>query len=139
MKMIREMPKEGYKFYVKKSIPIKAIQVNEPFQVKTLEGTFTAKAGDYLIEGIKGELYTCDKKIFEESYQEMSKEALEEKRHKMRRLDKVILYFGSGLGIFLQWLTFHWVEVEIREPLGLMALMIFLSLILFLTGKIEEE
>ena len=77
MKMIREMPKEGYKFYVKKPIPIKAIQINEPFQVRTLEGTFTAKAGDYLVEGIKGELYTCDKEIFEESYQEIPKELLE--------------------------------------------------------------
>ena len=57
----------------------------------------------------------------------------------MRKLDKVILCFGLGLGIFLQWLTIHRVEVEIRGPLGSMTLMIFLSLILFLIGKIEEK
>jgi hypothetical protein len=67
---ITAMP-EGYKLYTKKPIPIKAIQINEPFEVVTLEGTFTAKAGDFLIEGIKHELYSCDKEIFETSYQEV--------------------------------------------------------------------
>lgn len=63
------MPWES-KRYVKRRIPIRAMQINEPFEVKTMEGVFIAKAGDYLIEGIKGELYSCDRKIFEESYVE---------------------------------------------------------------------
>ena len=29
------------------------------------------KAGDYLIEGIKGELYPCDKEIFKETYEKI--------------------------------------------------------------------
>lgn len=65
------MPK-GYNLYIKKPILIKAIQIDESFQVKTLEGTFTAKAGDYLIEGVVEELYPCDKKIFEKSYDEIT-------------------------------------------------------------------
>ena len=56
------------KKYMKKPIPITAIQIECTFEVKTLEGLMKGKKGDYLIEGIKGELYICDKKIFEESY-----------------------------------------------------------------------
>ena len=62
---------ENAKYYIKRPIPIQAIQINEDFIVDTLEGSFKAKAGDYLIKGIKGELYACDKEIFEESYEEL--------------------------------------------------------------------
>lgn len=59
------------KYYTKKPIPIRAIQIDESFEVVTLEGIMTGKPGDYLMEGIKGELYPCDKTIFEESYEEV--------------------------------------------------------------------
>jgi hypothetical protein len=58
------------KFYVKKKIPIKAIKMNHPFKVGTIEGVMSGKAGDWLIEGIHKELYPCDAAIFEESYEE---------------------------------------------------------------------
>jgi len=54
--------------YAKKPIPIKAMQIQEEFIVDTLEGRHTGKAGDYLIVGIRGERYPCDRSIFEESY-----------------------------------------------------------------------
>lgn len=38
--------------------------------IKTLEGTMFASDGDYLIRGVKGELYSCKKDIFEETYEE---------------------------------------------------------------------
>lgn len=60
---------ESWPQYVKRPIPIKAIRVVFPFQVHTLEGTMTGKAGDYLVEGIKGERYPCDREVFEESYE----------------------------------------------------------------------
>ena len=60
------------KRYIKKPIPILAEQIDENFEIDTLEGTFKAKAGDYLIKGIRGELYSCDKEIFEESYEEVN-------------------------------------------------------------------
>ncbi len=68
MKIINKMPKEAKK-YKKKPIAIRAMQVNESFNVKTLEGTFFGKAGDYLMEGVKGELYCCDREIFLETYE----------------------------------------------------------------------
>ena len=56
------------KKYMKNPIPIRAVQIKYALEVKTLEGLMKGKKGDYLIEGIKGELYICDKEIFEESY-----------------------------------------------------------------------
>lgn len=40
--------------------------------VETLEGAVILKAGGYLIKGIEGELYPCEKEIFEKSYDPVS-------------------------------------------------------------------
>lgn len=77
--------------YVKKPIPIEAIQYDgnnfeelETFsngavfiedgilKCKTLEGVMSCfnKVGDYLVRGIAGEFYICEKSIFEITYQE---------------------------------------------------------------------
>ena len=54
----------------KHSIIIHAKQINEDFRVCSLEGDYIqGKAGDYLVKGIKGELYICDKDIFEKTYE----------------------------------------------------------------------
>lgn len=37
--------------------------------IPTLEGTMTASPGDWIIRGIKGELYPCKADIFADSYQ----------------------------------------------------------------------
>lgn len=87
-----EMPKK----YVKKPIPVEAVQfTRETFNelqewvfkgkgtlgmrvdydkqltltVYTLEGEMTAKLGDYIIKGVRGECYPCDREIFEETYE----------------------------------------------------------------------
>jgi hypothetical protein len=53
----------------KKPITVHAKQINEPFRVDTLEGDYKqGKPGDYLMKGIDGELYICDKDIFERTY-----------------------------------------------------------------------
>lgn len=38
--------------------------------IHTLEGTMRAEAGDWIIKGIKGELYPCKPDIFEATYEE---------------------------------------------------------------------
>lgn len=63
-----EIPAFTFREAVKKPIPVRCIQLQEPFQVETMEGLMQGKAGDYLIIGIKGEMYPCDKAIFEETY-----------------------------------------------------------------------
>ncbi len=37
-------------------------------RITTLEGVMTAQVGDYIIKGVKGELYPCKPDIFEETY-----------------------------------------------------------------------
>ena len=45
--------------------PVKGADI----QVVTLEGPMNANAGDYIIKGVKGELYPCKGEIFEETYE----------------------------------------------------------------------
>ena len=37
--------------------------------IKTLEGVMTANAGDWIIRGVKGELYPCKPDIFAATYE----------------------------------------------------------------------
>lgn len=41
------------------------------FIIVTLEGNMTAKIGDYIIKGIKGEFYPCKPDIFEATYEKV--------------------------------------------------------------------
>jgi hypothetical protein len=60
--------KFGKRIYKKKPIEIEAYQIDNPFYVETLEGTMKGKAGDYIIIGVRNELYICDSGIFNETY-----------------------------------------------------------------------
>jgi hypothetical protein len=62
------IPKEA-KLYRTIAHQKRAIQMQVPFLVETKEGWLYAPAGSYLVEGIEGELYPCDKTIFEKSYE----------------------------------------------------------------------
>ena len=86
------------KKYLKKPIPIEAIQFNGSnldelqqlagnhvfidhhgyLNVKTLEGIMQApnKLGDYLIKGAVGEFYICEKSVFEKTYEEFNESRL---------------------------------------------------------------
>lgn len=86
------------KRYVKKPIPIEAVQwtgtntkelmefskdvrfiyhdggdgnVSTEMYVQTLEGDLYAKIGDFILKGIRGEVYPCAKEIFEATYEEV--------------------------------------------------------------------
>lgn len=39
--------------------------------IKTLEGEMRGNKGDYIIKGIKGEIYPCKRDIFEASYEQV--------------------------------------------------------------------
>ena len=41
---------------------------DEQLKIKTLEGTMIAAPGDYIIRGVKGEIYPCKPEIFEMTY-----------------------------------------------------------------------
>lgn len=40
-------------------------------QIETLEGVMEAKSGDWIIKGVKGEIYPCKPDIFEATYEEV--------------------------------------------------------------------
>ena len=39
--------------------------------IETLEGTHHVSVGDYVIQGVNGELYPCKPDIFEKTYEEV--------------------------------------------------------------------
>lgn len=41
-------------------------------EIKTLEGTMVACAGDYIIRGVNGEIYPCKADIFHKTYEEVT-------------------------------------------------------------------
>jgi hypothetical protein len=45
-------------------------------EIKTLEGTMIAQTGDYIIRGIKGEIYPCRADIFHATYTRNSADAV---------------------------------------------------------------
>lgn len=55
--------------YRKKPLVVEAYQTKTMEAITTLEGTMIAFPGDYIITGIKGEVYPCRKDIFEETYE----------------------------------------------------------------------
>jgi hypothetical protein len=58
------------KYYRKKPVVIEAALVTEMLRIETLEGVMIANVGDYIIRGVKGELYPCKPDIFVASYEE---------------------------------------------------------------------
>jgi len=52
--------------------------VTRKLRIHTLEGTMEANIGDYIIKGVKGELYPCKPDIFEQTYEEVKPERMPE-------------------------------------------------------------
>lgn len=61
---------------IKKPVEVWAEQQESPGAVfDKLHGvSIPFKAGDWIITGIKGEKYPCDKQVFEETYTEVNKD-----------------------------------------------------------------
>jgi len=62
------VPPLAWRHAVKKPIPVRCIQITEPFEVETIEGVMKGQAGDWLVSGIHGEMYPIAKDIFEKTY-----------------------------------------------------------------------
>ena len=53
----------------KKPVIVKGIKMDKNFKVATKEGVSLAgKKGDYLMEGVEGEVYPCNAQIFKKTY-----------------------------------------------------------------------
>lgn len=55
--------------YRKLPVVITATRMDVPFTVHTLEGLMGGLPGDWLIEGVAGELYPCRDDIFRQTYE----------------------------------------------------------------------
>ena len=58
---------------LKKPIPIFARRIDEVFEVETTEGLMKGQPGDWLMQGVSGELYICPNSIFQKSYDILDK------------------------------------------------------------------
>jgi hypothetical protein len=58
-----------FRKYRKKPVIIEARQLTEDITIQTLEGIMHGNAGDYLIIGVKGEMYPCKPDIFAATYE----------------------------------------------------------------------
>ena len=47
--------------------------IHNRWKVGTLEGSLVAKCGDWVIRGVKGEIYPCKDDIFRATYEEVKK------------------------------------------------------------------
>jgi hypothetical protein len=60
------------RFFKKRPVKVRAVQLTEDMMVHTREGPLTGRAGDWVIEGVEGEVYPCDPEIFKKTYEEVS-------------------------------------------------------------------
>ena len=58
-----------FKSYTKKPIAVQAYQTEEEIYIETLEGVMKADKGDWIIRGVKGELYPCKPDVFDLTYE----------------------------------------------------------------------
>jgi len=93
----KKFPKELDKVarYVKKPIPVRAVMMAQEFEVETLEGVMKGKHGDYLVEGVEGEVYPCNRLIFEKTYKKYKKQNTYDDHGKITLL--VMLIIGTIL------------------------------------------
>jgi len=52
----------------KKPVLVRALEIDEPFETETLEGVLQGKAGDFLMIGVRGEVYPIAREIFLTTY-----------------------------------------------------------------------
>ncbi len=53
----------------KKPVIVEAVKTDIEVKIETLEGTMTARPGDWIITGVNGESYPCKPDIFEKTYE----------------------------------------------------------------------
>ena len=65
------MTEKQFKKFRKIPVVIEAYQTDVEMEIETLEGTMKADKGDWIIRGIKGELYPCKPDVFEMTYEKV--------------------------------------------------------------------
>ncbi len=63
-----KVPRLKFEKAIKKPIPIRCTQIDEAFEVETLEGKMKGQPGDWLVVGVNREMYPIAQKIFKKTY-----------------------------------------------------------------------
>lgn len=71
--LLKQMNISGEMFR-KKPVIIRAFKTDKVIFIETLEGMHRANVGDFIIEGVKGEMYPCKPDIFEKTYEKVNKQ-----------------------------------------------------------------
>lgn len=66
--MLNEVRFEKFR---KVPVVIEAYQTDVEMEIETLEGTMKADKGDWIIKGVKGELYPCKPDVFAMTYEKV--------------------------------------------------------------------
>ena len=84
--IIGKIEESKFEKFMKIPVEIEAYQTDEEVYIETLEGVMKADKGDWIIKGVKGELYPCKPDVFKNrskervnEFEEYRKELLEHK------------------------------------------------------------
>lgn len=77
MKVVEKLidMEKDWSWYKKLPVIVKAAEITEEIEVHTREGVLKGYDGDFLIQGIEGEIYPCGKDIFWKTYKKHKKGA----------------------------------------------------------------
>lgn len=65
------MSNDKFQKFRKIPVVIEAYQTNVEMEIETLEGVMKADKGDWIIKGVKGELYPCKPDVFQMTYEKV--------------------------------------------------------------------
>lgn len=66
-----EINESKFKKYAKKPVIVEAYQTDKELYIETLEGLMKADEGDWIIRGVKGEVYPCKPDVFKLTYEKV--------------------------------------------------------------------
>ena len=69
--IIGKIEESKFEKFMKIPVEIEAYQTDEEVYIETLEGVMKADKGDWIIKGVKRELYPCKPDVFEMTYEKV--------------------------------------------------------------------
>lgn len=66
-----KIEEEKFEKFEKIPVIVQAYQTDEEIYIETLEGTMKADKGDWIIRGVKGEVYPCKPDVFDMTYKKV--------------------------------------------------------------------
>lgn len=69
--IIGKIEESKFEKFMKIPVEIEAYQTDEEVYIETLEGVLKADKGDWIIKGVKGELYPCKPDVFKMTYEKV--------------------------------------------------------------------